>query len=1060
MPRRTGCGSRCYAAICGRRTLPTSGDNSARARAISRRCCPSCASCSPICPDRRVDRQTPHDFRLFDSAATLLRNASTVRPILLVLDDLQAADASSILLLRFLAAQLSEMPILLVGTYRDIELTPEHPLTSALIDIEREPHTQRILLGGLGADAIGRFIAAASDGTSHQRLAAAIWRETSGNPLYVGAAIRLLAAEGKLSDVADVAALRVAVPASVRAVIARRIGHLQEDTARVLAAAAVLGPEFNLEILRRIADMESDRALDLLDEAVEAGLLLPVAGSLGRYRFSHDVVRETLYDELSTATRARLHLSAARVIEEVHPGAIEAHLAELAFHSVEATRGGEARRDVEDARPLGPRAIDYSRRAGDAAGRSLAFEEAARLYRMALAVLDIADGPDDETRIETLLALGDVLTRAAALDDARTSFLEAAELARHSGSGTRFARAALGYGGRSSWARPGKDTLLIPLLQDAIAILGDGDERLRIRLMTRLACALRSSPERFHDGDRLSRDALQLARRLDDPESLSYALGGRFWATWGPDNPDERTTIVSEMVDVAKVIGDEDRIADTYAMLFMSHSERGLMAEARREAANLTRYIEEIRQPALHWYGTVNLSELALIEGDFERADELLTLEMGSGRRVTPARDDVSASRMQRFLLRREQGRVAEEEATVRASIDDFPWYPVHRAALACLLLDAGRVSEARVVFAALARDDFAAIYKDNEWLLGMAVTAEACHLLADTAAATVLYDRLVPYAGRHAIGHMEGSVGAVDRYLGLLAVTLGRLDDAERHLAAAVEINDWMEAWPWAAHSRHDLAAVLTRRDAPGDPARAQELDAAALVTTRRLGMALTDRITATPEVGGDPATRPRDTSDAPFTTAVFRREGEYWTIEFGSDAFRIRDARGLRHLARLLSAPGREIHAIELSRLDGPGAQATALAADPGMSVVGSGDAGPTLDAEAKAAYRMRLLEIRDELAEAERWNDPERVARLQADEDALVHELSAAIGLGGRDRNAASPSERARVSVTRAIRATMGRIAEQSPSLDAHLAATIHTGTFCSYTPDPRAPIIWRS
>ena len=234
-----------------------------------------------------------------------------------------------------------------------------------------------------------------------------------------------------------------------------------------------------------------------MDEAVAAGLLLPVAGSLGRYRFSHDVVRETLYDELSTTTRARLHRSAARVIEEVHQGAIEAHLAELAFHSVEATRGGKASRDVGDARPLGPQAIDYARRAGDAAARSLAFEEAARLYRMALAVLDLADPPDDETRIETLLALGEVLARAAALDDARTSFLEAAELARHAGSGTRLARAALGYGGRSSWARPGKDTLLIPLLQDAIAILGDGDERLRIRLMTRLACALRSSPERF-----------------------------------------------------------------------------------------------------------------------------------------------------------------------------------------------------------------------------------------------------------------------------------------------------------------------------------------------------------------------------------------------------------------------------------------------------------------------------------------------------------------------------------------------------------------------------------
>jgi len=275
--------------------------------------------------------------------------------------------------------------------------------------------------------------------------------------------------------------------------------------------------------------------------------------------------------------------------------------------------------------------------------------------------------------------------------------------------------------------------------------------------MTRLACALRSSPERRDESERLSREAITIARRLDDPESLSYALGGRFWATWWPENPEERTVIVSELADVAKKIGDQERIADTYAMLFMSLSERGLMADARREAANLSRYTKEIRQPALHWYGTVNLSELALIEGAFDRADELLTIEMGSAGLVTSARDDVSASRMQRFLLRREQGRVAEEEATVRASIDEFPWYPVHRAALVLLLMDQGRAPEARIIFDGLARDDFSAIYVDNEWLLGMGVAAEACSLLGDTAAAGVLYRRLEPFAGRHAIGHILG---------------------------------------------------------------------------------------------------------------------------------------------------------------------------------------------------------------------------------------------------------------------------------------------------------------
>jgi hypothetical protein len=162
---------------------------------------------------------------------------------------------------------------------------------------------------------------------------------------------------------------------------------------------------------------------------------------------------------------------------------------------------------------------------------------------------------------------------------------------------------------------------------------------------------------------------------------------------------------------------------------------------------------------------------------------------------------------MQRFLLRREQGRVAEELATVRASVDEFPWYPLHRAALACLLVDIGRDAEAREVFDEMSKDEFRMFYRDSEWLFEICIVAEACALLADVGAAATLYGQLEPFAGRHAIGHAEGSVAAVDRYLGLLAMTLGRLDDAERHLSAAVELNEALGARPWTAHAQHDLA-------------------------------------------------------------------------------------------------------------------------------------------------------------------------------------------------------------------------------------------------------------
>ena len=942
--------------------------------------------------------------------------------------------------------------LFVVGTYRDLELTPDHPLTSAIAELAREPVTRIVALRGLDAAAVGDFIEATANVAPRDHLVAAVWRETNGNPLFVGEAVRLLSAEGRLGDVADLSSLRVAVPASVRAVIARRIGHLSEASARALGLGAALGPEFSLEIIRRVGMYEGDEAMDLIDEAIEAGLLQQVAGVHGRYRFSHDLVRETLYDELAPARRPQLHQRIAGVLEEVYSASIDAHLAEVAYHYVLAAEVDDTSRPEGDGERARPKAIGYARRAGDAAARSLAYEEAARFYEMALNVLELDDEADDGTRAETLLALGDARARAGELDGARASFLEAAEIARRTGIGQHLARAALGFGGHFPWTRPGKDSRLIPLLQDALVMLGGTDERLRVRLLGRLACAWRSSSERRTDSEALSRQAVEIARRLDDPASLSFALVTRFYATWWPENPAERRSIVPEMVAIAEALGDGERIADAHLMRFLSLTELGSIAEARVELVTLGRVVEELRQPGQLWLQPVLRAGLALLQGDFEVAEELVARELTSGQGFTPASDDVSAARMHRFLLRREQGRLSEEEGAVRASAEDFPWYPLHRAALTCLLLDLGRIDDARAVFDELARDEFRALYRDNEWLLGMGLASEACALLDDVEGARHLYEQLAPFAGRHAIGHAEGSVGAIDRYLGLLAATLGHLDDAVRHLTAAIEINERMGARPWTAHSQHDLADVLLRRNVLDDRQRAGELERAAMATARSLGMALA------PPLDPEVETAPADSAKA-WQVGTFRREGEYWTIEFEGDAFRARDSKGMWYLARLLHAPSQELHALELARPASPASRSGGFDGGP-LAGDALGDSGPALDAAAKAAYRERLADLRSDLSEAEAWNDHGRAERSQTEIDALTRELAAAVGLGGRDRTAASAAERARVSVTRAIRAALARIAEQSPTLGSHFDATIRTGTYCSYHPDPRAPISWQS
>ena len=1000
-------------------------------------------------PHRDIESESAR-FQLFDSVTSFLRRAAQAGPMLIVIDDLHAADTPSILFLRFLGSQLSDAAIMVIGTYRDVELLPEAPLTDAVGEIARQPSTRMLGLSGLGEGPVGQFIQSAAGVTPGPRLAAALARETGGNPLFLGESVRLLAAEGRLDEVAASHALQLPVPRGIRDVIARRMRHLPEATADVLVHAAALGPEFSADVLRRVGDAPSSDILDRLGEAARAGLITAVPGALDRFRFAHDLIRETLYDSLTPARRVRLHRRIANTLETLHGAAPDGYLAELAHHFFEACRGG-GDDSGDGAGAAADRAARYARGAGDQALRSLAFEEASRLYRMALAVLD-HHAPDATTeQTEVMLRLGDAEARGGDLPTSRQTFLLAADLARRAGAAEALARAALGYGGRFFWARVGHDTHLIPMLQDALVMLGGTNEGLRVRLLTRLACAWRSDRERQEQRRAMSQQAIDLARTLGDPAALSYALAGFFWAAWLQDNVDERLAVATEMLGVAEAADDAERAIDAHFMLLLVLMDLGRVAEARARAETVVRLARELRQPAQLWLTWAYRTIFALLEGDYARAEETLAQEAEQKDAATPVRDDVSALRMHRFLLRREQGRVAEEEESVRASVNEFPWYPLHRSALTCLLLDAGRPDEARAVFDEMAVDEFQMHYPDCEWMLGIPLAAEACAALGDASAAAILYRQLLPFAGGHANGHTEGSIGSVDRYLGLLAATMGLTADAERHLDTAIAANERIGAWPWAAHARYDLARVLARRAGPGDLERANALEQAALATARRLRMtALEAAIAGGPRpVAGEPA--------RPSSRGTFRREGEYWTIQFDGDPFRIRDMRGMRHLARLLAEPARELHALDLAGAARPGAvtqspDGDALNADP------FGDAGPLLDPQARTAYGLRLAELREELDEATSWNDPERAARLSSEIDALTHELAAAVGLGGRERVASSSAERARLSVTRAIRAAVSRIGEQSPALGSHLDATVHTGTFCSYVPDPRVPMTW--
>lgn len=1012
---------------------------------------------------RRPDRDSESArFQLFDSTTTFLRNAGRRGTLVIIFDDLHAADTPSLLLLRFLATQLADARILVVATYRDVELTPDHPLAAALSQLARESTTRILSVGGIPEAAVGALIASAAGVELNARMASTLWRETGGNPLFLTEAVRLLDAEGRLDpSVAGDRPMRLAVPTGIREVITRRVGRLGERTIRALTFAAALGPEFSAEVVRLADDYSPDELQGLLNDALAAGLLATATSGAGRYRFSHDLVRETLYRDLPPADRIRVHRRIADVLEQSHASAPDGHLAELAHHFFEAAQADAMSAASVDAAFAAHQAATYARRAAEHASRSLAYEEAARLYRVALAALSLEQSSDAATRSQILLALGDAEGRAGDLDTARATFMEAARVARRLGAATDLARAALGYGGRFMWARAGADVELIPLLQDALVLLGGTDDRLRVRLLVRLACAWRDSAAHREQSAALSRQAVEISRTLDDPATLSYVLAGRYWAIWWPNNPDERVQIAIEMLAVANATGDAERIIDSRHMLYLSYVDLGRMDEARAEHRAVVRLAEELRQPAQAWIGSANRTLIALLEGRFSDAEELMAREMEPGQASNPVRDDISAARMHRFLLRREQGRLAEEEATVHASVEEFPWYPLHRAALACLLAELGRPAEARLVLEELATDRFGALNRDNEWLLTICLASDASCRLADADAAAALYEQLLPFAGRHAVGHPEGSMGATDRYLGMLAATMDRPDDAERHFLDAIRFNEKLGSRPWGAHTRHDLARLLIGRDAPGDRERAAVLLEQSIATARALGMAALEREMA----DEDPAlnTGRHERAAEAVRAATLRREGEYWTVEFDQTRVRIRDTKGMRYLGRLLADPGREFHALDLVGLAvtllGTPDRTRLITSSENLAVSRLSDSGPRLDPEAKDAYRRRLAELREDAAEAGAWNDDERAARVEQEIDFLTRELAGAIGIGGRDRKAGAAAERARINVTRAIRSALLRIGELVPALGRHFDVTIHTGTFCSYRPDPLAALTWQ-
>jgi DNA-binding SARP family transcriptional activator len=758
-------------------------------------------------------------FRLFDATAAFLRNASEDCPILLVLDDLHAADAPSLLLLQFLARELGSTRVLLLAVYRDVDPVPGQPLTEMLAAVIREPVTGRLALTGLSEREVGEYVQATASQIGSAELAAALHAETDGNPFFVGEIIRLLRVEGVPTGATD--EVRLAIPQNVRDAISRRLGHLSAECNRLLVCAAVLGREFALGVLAHLGAVSEEELLDTLDEAMTAGVVSSVPGETGELRFTHVLIRDALYEGLTAARRVRLHRQAVETLEALHRGQLAPRLDELAYHSIAARDFGKA--------------LTYARQAGDRALTLLAYEEAARLYETALETLDLG-APDERTRCELLLSLGEAEARAGNTPRAQKSFLTAAAIARRLDLSRELARAAAGYGGRIVWARAGDDTRLVPLVEEGLAALGDEDVELRARLLARLAGALRDEPAGDRR-DRLSCEAVDLARRAGDPAALAYALDGRAAAIISPDTIAERLAIAGELLGVAERIRDPERIVQAHFHRIMAQLQLGEVGRAEVDLGAASRIAHELKMPAQLWQVCGVRAMLVLAAGRLADADELVTqaLALGEGAQPTAA---IPVHAVQRFTLCDFRGDLEQVEPAIRDLVAQYPARRVFSCVLAYLHARLGRLPEAKQALEELASNDFSALPFDQEWLYGMSLLAETAVLLGHTDSVPVVYRLLAPWATLNAVDQAEGIRGSVARYLGLLATTTERWREAELHLEDALAMNASMGARPWLAHTQSDYARMLRARDGPGDRDRAQALLDTARKTYLELGM------------------------------------------------------------------------------------------------------------------------------------------------------------------------------------------------------------------------------
>jgi predicted ATPase/type II secretory pathway predicted ATPase ExeA len=1008
--------------------------------------------------------------RMLREMAEAAEQFTVRRGVVLVLEDLHWSDVSTLEWLSYTARRREPAKLMILGTYRPVDvLASGHPLRGVVQELQARRQCHEIRLEPLAEETIAEYLSARfAGGAAHvslpQDLAPLLARRTGGNPLFVVNTVDYFVRQGAVTEEAGQWTLQTdkisevgeGVPDTLRQLIERQVERLSEAEQRLLAVASVAGVEF--AAAEAAAGLQGDIATleALCERLARTGQLLRAEGVAewpdgtlsGRYSFLHALYHEVVYARVAAVPRMQWHRRIAERKEAAYGERAREIAAELAAHFVEG-------RDYH-------KAVQYLQHAGkNAVGRSAHQEAVAHFTRGLDLLATLPDTPERRQRELALqVALGVPLVRTkgyaapevahaygrarelcqqigeqpelftvfvglcsfylvqAELQTARKLAEQCLRLAQHAQDPALLVEAhfilgvTLFYGGELTAAQAMFErgrAFYDPQTHGSLTAIYGQDPGVGCRSYASLASWLLGYPDQAL-GE--SHDALSLVRELSHPFSLGATLQT---ATWLRQYRQEGLAVqahAEEEIALSKEDGFALWLAVGVIQQGWALSEQG---DGEKGLARMREGVTALKATGANLSQPYHLALLAQTHGKSGHLHEgLALLEQAL------AAADKTDERYYEAELYRLKGELTLQKLSVASSQlsapNPHPPVPNPRA------------------------------------------EAEECFLKA------------IEVARRQQAKSLELRA----------AMSLARLWQCQGKTAEARKRLEEIYSWFSEGFDTKDLqdAAALLGKLGVSVQRRAEpqksnvESQKSTITDTQLLASDLFFSSFQPPASNSQPPS-PTPAESYPSTSdtghqmpdTVFRPEGEYWTVSFAGTTCRLKDALGLHYIAHLLHNPHQEVHVITLLTMSTDPSEAPAEVQpfqDPTLPLAhseGGCDAGEILDPQARASYKQRLSELREELAEAQQFHDLGRSEQLAAEIDFLAHELTSAVSLAGQARRVGSPAERARVNITRAIKLALRKIGEHHPALGQHLATTVKTGTYCSYTPDVRMPVAWQ-